>query len=608
MTDASSNAPERVYVGRRDAFAARHADLTRRWNRVSNLRLLAFAVVAVATGWFVVRPSFFLAIIALAAFGVFLWLVRKHRALGRERTQVGVLRDLNAEALARLARDWAALPLRHEFRPDPSHPFAADLDLFGRASVFHLLDATETPMGQAALRDALLIPATNGAIRRRQEAVAALASELAWRQDLAARGRVSREDRRDPEPFLRWAEHGAERSSPAWLIWLTRISTVLLIVTAVANLAGWLTLPIWLIFALINLGAVESRDRAARNGLSIVAEQHHAIGGYAGLLEALVNSPADTAMIRVWKERLRSGEADAPDRLRQLSRASAWVIPRSALLYFPLQLAFAWDLHVLDRLEGWRARSGRRVRDWLDVIGEAEMISSLAGLAHDHPAWTFPTVDSAADSLVAAQLGHPLLSDHVRVANDVTVGPPGTFFLLTGSNMSGKSTLLRAIGVNIVLANAGSCACAASLTLPPVRLWTSVRVQDSLEAGISFFMAELMRLKAIVDAAEGDRAGEPRLFYLLDEILQGTNTAERQIAARQIIRRLVDRGAIGAVSTHDLTLVDGPELADAARLMHLVDQVTGSDGSLEMRFDYKLRPGLATSTNALKLMEIVFGR
>lgn len=608
MTEPPANAPARAYAERRDEFVARHAELTSRWNRIANLRLGAFLIFAFFTGWAVLRGNLGPLVPALIALAAFLWLVQRHRELGRERRRAGVLRDLNADSLARIARAWQSLPLRHDWRPPASHPFAADLDLFGRASLFHLLDATETPMGQHALRDALLVPATNGGIRRRQEAVAALAPELDWRQDFAVRGRVSRDGRRDPEPFLAWAERGAPARSLGWLIWLTRVSTVLLIGSAIANLAGWTPFPIWLIFVAINFAAVETRDRTVRQGLNVVAEQHQAIDGYAGLLESLANLPDSSALTRAWKERLRSGDVDAPARLRQLSRASAWVVPRSALIYFPLQVVFAWDLQVMDQLERWRAQSGRRVRDWLDVIGEAEAISSLAGVAHDNPTWAFPAVDSSVDSLIAAALGHPLIADCARVANDVQIGPPGTFFLLTGSNMSGKSTLLRALGVNIVLANAGACVCARSLTLPPVRLWTSVRVQDSLEEGVSFFMAELKRLKAIVDAAERIGSNEPRLFFLLDEILQGTNTAERQIAARQIIRRLVDRGAIGAVSTHDLTLVEGPELGEVARTMHLVDLVAGCGENIDMRFDYKLRPGLATSTNALRLMEIVFGR
>jgi DNA mismatch repair ATPase MutS len=222
--------------------------------------------------------------------------------------------------------------------------------------------------------------------------------------------------------------------------------------------------------------------------------------------------------------------------------------------------------------------------------------------------------------LTASGIGHPLLHDDVRVVNDVEVGPPRTFLLVTGSNMSGKSTLLRSLGVNIVLAGAGAPVCATELRLPPVRLWTSVRVQDSLERGISFFMAELQRLKQIVDAARDSgpddpplalgatsphRGESPRVFYLLDEILQGTNTAERQIAARRIIRFLVDQGAIGAVSTHDLTLAEGPELTPAARPIHFADTVSRDGEGPPMTFDYKIRPGLATTTNALRLMELI---
>jgi DNA mismatch repair ATPase MutS len=197
-----------------------------------------------------------------------------------------------------------------------------------------------------------------------------------------------------------------------------------------------------------------------------------------------------------------------------------------------------------------------------------------------------------------------------RVVNDVVVGPPGTFLLVTGSNMSGKSTLLRAIGVNVVLAGAGGPVCAGGLRLPPVALWTSVRVQDSLERGVSYFMAELQRLKLVVDAArlQHERGGTqrvPSLLYLLDEILQGTNTVERQIAARRIIAFLVASGAIGAVSTHDLALADAPELSAGTRPVHFTDTVGDGAGRPVMSFDYRLRPGVATTTNALRLMELV---
>jgi DNA mismatch repair ATPase MutS len=271
-----------------------------------------------------------------------------------------------------------------------------------------------------------------------------------------------------------------------------------------------------------------------------------------------------------------------------------------------LQGGALWDLHVLAAFERWQAQAGPHVRGWLATLGEIEALAALAGLAFDEPTWVTPDFDPAAASYQAAALGHPLLPDDARVTNDVTVGPPGTFLLVTGSNMSGKSTLLRAIGVNAVLAAAGGPACAQALTLPPVELWTSVRVQDSLERGVSFFLAELRRLKLVLDAARrARRAGTAPVLYLLDEILQGTNTAERQVAARRIIADLVAQGAIGAVSTHDLALADAPELAASAAPVHFTDLVGDGVAAPLMSFDYRLRPGVATTTNALRLMQLV---
>ncbi len=191
----------------------------------------------------------------------------------------------------------------------------------------------------------------------------------------------------------------------------------------------------------------------------------------------------------------------------------------------------------------------------------------------------------------------------IAVANDVEVGPPGTFLLVTGSNMSGKSTLLRAIGVNVVLARCGGPVCADSLELPPLRVWTSMRVDDSLAGGVSFFMAELQRLKHVVDGAES-ASGPARALYLLDEILQGTNTAERRVAARTVIRRLLESGALGAVTTHDLTLADSEDLEEDSVPVHFTETV-GSGEDEGLMFDYKLRSGIATSTNALKLLGLV---
>ncbi|NJM05678.1 hypothetical protein HC891_05035 [Candidatus Gracilibacteria bacterium] len=291
------------------------------------------------------------------------------------------------------------------------------------------------------------------------------------------------------------------------------------------------------------------------------------------------------------------------------------------MLYLVFQFTTLLSLHTLWLLEGWQQTAGGRLAGWLRALGTFEALGALATLHHDQPEWAFPTIDAHAEALEAKGIGHPLLADKVRVANEVQLGPPGSFLLVTGSNMAGKSTLLRALGLNIVLAQAGGPVCARAMLLPPVELATAIRVQDSLEEGVSYFMAELRRLKQVVERAEelergsgvrsqnSEEAAHPdvprRLLYLLDEILHGTNSGERQIAARRIIRHLIDQGAIGAVSTHDLELASTPELAEATVAVHFAEDFRRTPAGPEMRFDYKLRPGIATSTNALKLMEII---
>ncbi len=303
-----------------------------------------------------------------------------------------------------------------------------------------------------------------------------------------------------------------------------------------------------------------------------------------------------------------NGRRSAPAAMRSLNRILGFADLRrgAALLHFPIQAFTLWDFHCLFALERWRRNVGSRVHDWFDAAGEIDALACLAALHRDNPDWCFPEISSE-PLYTARALGHPLIPETRRVSNDVDVGPPGTVLLVTGSNMSGKSTLLRAIGVNAVLAEAGAPVSAASLRMPPCDIQTSIRIQDSLERGVSYFMAALARLKGVIDAAEADRplaSGEhPRvLFYLLDEILQGTNSAERAIAVQAVARHLLDAGAIGAMTTHDLNLASEEPLKSHARLVHFTEIVNAEGG---MSFDYTLRDGLATSRNALRLMQLI---
>jgi len=577
-----------------------------RWNLVANARLIAFlaAVAAAAWGlWGRVAAGWALAGLLL---GVFAVLAIYHARLGRQRARLATLRAIQEEALARLDRRWSDLPMSWAPEVPPDHPYAADLDIVGRASLFQLLDTTATRMGRESLADWLLAPADPVVATARQGAVAELAPLLDLRQEIELRGRAASGAETDPEPFLAWAEDPHGLGDRAWLRWAAWLGPIAIVILGIADLSGAIPAPLWGVPLLVNLLVGATAARRAYSTIAEVVTEQRAIAAYAGQLEVLATVDFTDPALRHLQERLGTGDRGAPAMLRRLGRLTGMAIPPSSVLYVPIQALTLWDVHVLFALERWKREGGHDARCWLATLGEAEALAALAGLRHDNPDWTFPPIEREGDTYRATLLGHPLLRDDMRVRNDVTIGPPGTFLLVTGSNMSGKSTLLRAVGVNAVLAQAGGPVCATALALPPVALWTSARVQDSLERGVSFFLAELQRLKLIVDAAtRAQKQGGPRVMYLLDEILQGTNTAERSVAARRVIAYLVDQGAIGAVSTHDLALADDPRLVQSAVTVHFTDTVGEGPDVPPMSFDYRLRPGVATTTNALRLMRLI---
>ncbi|CAA9559400.1 MAG: MutS-related protein, family 1 [uncultured Thermomicrobiales bacterium] len=597
---------EAIYQERHDRFAGEARALTGRWNVVANGRLVAFALAAILLVWGIAAGAPVTVAIGVALVVVFLVLVQQHRALGAVRGRALALAEINREGVARVRREWSDLPLHDDEPALPGHPYDGDLDITGHASLLHLLDTTTSSLGRSWLRRWLLEPTPLTATRERQAAVAELAPWLGERQDLARLGR-QRKPAGPPDTFLAWAEGAQWLSRRAWLPWYARISASVFIAGIVLQALGVTPIPLWLPVLVLNLAVSAFVSGPAHDIISRVASQQGALQRYGDQLGAITGWEVRSPLLVAIRGRLAASGDAAPAALRRLDRILSWTIPRGSLVYVPAQAAVLWDVHLLASLEGWQRRNGRQVRRWLDATAETEALCALAGLAGDNPGWATPDLDPDRRAIESSRLGHPLIAATVRVDNDVTIGPEGSFLLVTGSNMSGKSTLLRAIGVNAVLAGAGGPVCAASLRMPPVDLWTSVRVSDSLAAGVSFFMAELLRLKSVVDAATAHAAG-PRdraFLYLLDEILQGTNSRERRIAARRIVGRLVASGAIGAVTTHDLDLAEHPALARAAVPVHFREHVVQGPAGAEMRFDHLMRDGVATSTNALRLMEAI---
>ncbi len=605
---------ESVYEERRRRFAAQAEELERRSRRLGNFRLAAFvlAVGAFLTPVFGAAESlgWTLTAIFLVAFTV---LVIIHRRLDQRRDCARGRRQLNEEALHRLARDWDEVPdPRLEVDEPPS--FARDLDILGHASLWKLLGTVATPLGKATLARWLLEPAPPAEVRERQAAVRQLAPLLDLRQELQRLVRPMDESDPDCEPFFTWAEGEPWLARRPWTKGVARALTVLLWTLMALAIAGILPHHLWLFLAMGNLVFSMRSADAVHAIFHRVSVRESEFLSYSRALELLIGEPAlaaaEAPRLRQLRQALTAGPG-APAQMRRLHRLTALADVRfSGSLYVPLQALTLWHFHVLDGLEGWQQTAGRSARSWLEALAEIEALGALAGLSFDQPEWCFPEIlaedaESGDRSFEAQELGHPLLADGVRICNDVTVGPPGSFLLLTGSNMSGKSTLIRSMGLNVVLAQAGGPVCARRLVLPYLELGTSVLIEDSLEDGVSFFMAELRRVKEIVDLAAASRKRGRTLFYLLDEILRGTNTFERQAAVRKVLIHLLEARAIGAVATHDLTLAEIDELSSACVPMHFRETLGGGPDEPAMSFDYRLRSGVATTRNALKLLELV---
>ena len=272
--------------------------------------------------------------------------------------------------------------------------------------------------------------------------------------------------------------------------------------------------------------------------------------------------------------------------------------------HFVLHALTLWDFHVVDGVERWCAANGRQVRARLRALGELEALSALATVAYDNPTWIMPAIAmNERQALAATELAHPLLPRGEAITNDVSIGAGGSILLITGSNMSGKSTLLRAIALNVVLAQLGAPVCAASMQLSPHRVRTSIDARDALDRGLSLFMAELLRIKSIVDAAHSEMSYP--LLYVADEMLRGTNATDRHAAVISILEKLVAAGAVGVVATHDPDVANDPGLKPHLDAYHFIEHFDPARTAMPMWFDYKLRPGLSTTRNAMKLLEIV---
>jgi hypothetical protein len=570
--------------------------LDRRMARVANGRAATFLGAIVFGGLAIFERLPMVAWPGAAACALAYVLLALHHArlLARERRaqEEGAW---HARALARLDGSWPTLASKGERFIDAQHLYTSDLDIFGTGSLFQWLDETATGAGEERLASWLRAPASGAVVQGRQEAARELATLPDVRRDLAVAGRLAAASRPSPKAFLAWAEGPQRLNSIAWARPLAWALPAFTLATALLSAAGLVPRLVPWVGVLLQLGVVALTRRPLAEAWTSLAVAEAGGATLGGAFARLEQARFGAALLRQLSAGFSPAGAPVSSRMRRFARLLGLAESRRNQLHPVVQLLTLWDVHVFLRLEDWRRENGALVRQWLDALADVEALGCLGNVAADRPDFHFPKVEDGQAYLSTRGLWHPLLRD--AVPNDVELPSPGFLLLVTGSNMSGKSTLLRALGVNAVLALAGAPVAAEHLSLGPLHILTSMRVQDSLSAGVSFFHAEVLRLKAVLEAAA---AAAGQSLVLLDEILLGTNSGERRVASREVLRLLLEARALGAVTTHDLALARlEAEHPGSIRAVHFQDHV--EDG--QMRFDYQLREGVVRTTNALRLMQ-----
>ncbi|HEX5835113.1 MAG TPA: hypothetical protein VFY34_14730 [Pyrinomonadaceae bacterium] len=588
----STTDPRTEYLRRIDERRANSARLMQRFRKIGFVRLAALAlglivlwrVFAGLSAWWLVVPVV-----------VFVALGRVQARITDARLRCERAARLYEQGIARLDDRWAGMGASGERFNDPAHPYAEDLDLFGHGSLFELLSTARTHVGEETLSLWLRTPAAIDVVRSRQEAVTELRSKLDLREDLALLGEgvPSGESARG---LAVWA------NGPYWNIspW-TRPTAIAISLVTIATLivwfAGFSPIPFVLVL-IIRQVFLYRHHRPVERVIGEVDGPGNNLSLLSAILKRLEHERYESARLIELRAELDVAGSPPSRQIARLNRLVELLDSRRNFIFAPAAAILLWPLQCAISIERWRQQSGPAVGRWLAAVGELEALSSLACYAYEHPHDPFPELIESSAHFEAMGMGHPLIPEHRNVRADLRLSDEPSVLIVSGSNMSGKSTLLRTAGVNVVLALAGAPVRAVSLRLSPLQVGASIRIQDSLQAGASRFYAEITRLRQIVELTKGERP----VLFLLDEILHGTNSHDRQIGAERVVVGLLERGAVGLITTHDLALARiADELGPRAANVHFEDHL--EDGC--MSFDYRLRPGVVQHSNALELMRSV---
>ncbi len=568
--------------------------LTRDYNLVGILRFMVFISLAVFLIIYFKKGNIvFLGAFLFATAG-FIAIIRAHAKLSFGRKKKRALIEINEAELAYLKKEKIEFYDGSEYI-DQKHPFSFDLDFFGKDSIFQNINRTSSYIGKSELARLFLTNFPNQEIKNNQEAVAELAEKLEFRQDINAIGRIVSDSKHFYDSLLDWVNSPQKKPSTLLKYFSFASPGIIVILMAlyfIVDIVAFRSAAIGLF--LFNIAVLTANLKAIKKEIIGGTKIDKIIKNYSLMINAIEGEDFKSEKLNTLKAKITNGSMPASSQIKKLSSLFSQLDTLFNLIGAFVSNGLALQhIHVYRNLSKWKTDNRENIAQWLGVIGEFEALGSLANFSFNNPSFVFPDLNQ--DKKIEIQnLGHPLISSGVRVDNTVDFNEQ-RFIVLTGSNMAGKSTFLRSLGVNMVLAGIGSVICATKANINPFKVWVSMRLSDSLEDNESYFFAEVKRLKEIVDQSEKETT-----FILLDEILRGTNSEDKHIGTVEVIKKLVAKGAIGAIATHDLKVCKTTDEYPDILINKCFEVEIIND---ELNFDYKLRPGICKSKNATFLMK-----
>ncbi len=586
------------YEERIKQFNDQASILKKRYNQLALFRLLFFFL---GIGLLIYLWSINLIIggicslVFIALFGFF---ISRHQEILNKHKNFLRLAEINEAEKQALSYDFSGFRTGERFL-EAGHPYAIDLDLYGSFALFPFISRSSTELGEEALANFLSEPAGLEEIKNRQDAIVELAPKVEWRQQLQAYGTILENESANVSRIKNWLGEPVEFVNKSWLI-------PALLLVPVITVVGTVLIPVylswqWLLLLYLLPGLIL---RQTHERVSLIHEETAAatelLANYAQLIGHLEPSTFQSTWLKRQLIHFKHDRIKASKEINRLSFIIRQLNVRYNFFAIFLNLFGLWDLQYIRLLEKWKIKNRGEVEGWFRALGQIDGLNGFANLYYNYSDWTFPDIHTQ-ELLAGESLGHPLIHPSERVCNDLSMPTFGHIKLVTGSNMAGKSTFLRTVGINVVLAMAGAPVCAKSLALPLIYIYTSMRTQDALHESTSSFFAELKRLKLIIEAVETekDRQDGFRVFFLLDEILKGTNSRDRHTGAKALIRQLIKEKGAGIIATHDLEL-GVLEATSGGAIENLCMEVEVEKG--ELIFDYKLEKGVSKSFNATHLM------